>query len=365
MFKRGGNRRIDVSKAVELLQASQDPEAKEILDNLAMVLYMHIYGYTIGVQTYCFDNFFSIPPKDRNAIFGFLDKIFKRITLKTTPPRITRSPMYKEILSNKEMRQRLKDLMTNPQVTCTDVCPIDHPFTDGLDFEHWQQKKNQGKDDFFLAFSEDDLPPIISQPGPSSYLAAQSMLVTYALKRQNPVDTWKLIGFHDIVSRCFDEMALLKLVYYNRGGLSGCVLYNLLEEADFKSLLFEETTPEELFKTLKAYGPALIDCFYVSDKFMEPGILSYDMTIDHPYPKENRRSERHHAMILVGARKDENGTWRFLLQTWWQQNKKYFVEVDFAYLKACNTRSEAIFIASFSSVHDSIPIQESKHMYYP
>ncbi len=51
----------------------------------------------------------------------------------------------------------------------------------------------------------------------------------------------------------------------------------------------------------------------------------------------------HHAMVMVGARRDAaSGQLFFLLQNWWP--RKQFVEVDAAYLSAC--RALVYFVAT-------------------
>jgi hypothetical protein len=53
-------------------------------------------------------------------------------------------------------------------------------------------------------------------------------------------------------------------------------------------------------------------------------------------PPPNQPDEIRHAMVLIGARRDENGEYFFLVQNWWES--RYFMELSGRYLAACDAK---------------------------
>jgi hypothetical protein len=132
-----------------------------------------------------------------------------------------------------------------------------------------------------------------------------------------------MIDMAKMIRQSFSAADLKKHIFEDAGGSSHTMLKNILVQG---SVIFSEGLTMAGDR-LKQYGPGLVAEFEVfSDFYNEPELYSYD-------GKPTGQSIGHHAMVLIGARTDNNDKRWFLLQNWWK--KKQFVEVSEEYLEAC------------------------------
>jgi hypothetical protein len=121
-------------------------------------------------------------------------------------------------------------------------------------------------------------------------------------------------------------------IWKNRGRDSRQFLKEILHSGSdtsfysISSSVLEKHRDSDLKSLMDNYGPALIQGFQVDSKF-NSGSWQH-------IGRDTAAFLGSHAMVLIGYRYSEDGQLRFLIQNWWK--KKPFVEIDSAYLKACD-----------------------------
>ena len=171
------------------------------------------------------------------------------------------------------------------------------------------------------------------------YLHASVMLKYYLVGTRYPNVGKQMINIAVYIRQNFSSPELYVHVFGKSGGSSTDMLKKLLATNDSgiitlaNSYLQDESQWKQRFKDimllLEDYGPGLVSSFMVTNTFKDVSISSHQ----GPIPDINEDSKGcKHAMIVVGARLDNQNNGWFLLQNWW--SKKQFVEVDFKWLKS-------------------------------
>ena len=146
----------------------------------------------------------------------------------------------------------------------------------------------------------------------------------------------KSVGMLDMnkyIRTMFDADMLEHRVIKNVGGNSKVLLGSILLPGSATSIFHaKQLADADFVKVFQQYGPALISTFNVYPSFK---------THQGPFLGATTASEKPdgtHAMVIVGHRwesqSNAKGTLRLLVQNWWET--KQFVEMDLAYLAACN-----------------------------
>lgn len=116
--------------------------------------------------------------------------------------------------------------------------------------------------------------------------------------------------------------ALKRHIWYDEGGDSLFFLERILvSNVEFIDCFANS----DISMLIEEHGPALIRGFRIESEF-------YDFGKWQHVGRRKNESQRLHAMILVGFRKEKDDK-RFLLQNWWKE--KPFVEVDAEYINSC------------------------------
>jgi hypothetical protein len=104
-------------------------------------------------------------------------------------------------------------------------------------------------------------------------------------------------------------------------------------------------------ETFDNYGPGLLCMFEIFDNFFKEGVLSY---VDCPL----RHFVGYHCMVVLGVRM-EGQSRMFLLQNWWSDRDKQFVEVSNEYLESMDC--SLCFVATPQTfVRDCLPSYADK-----
>ena len=147
--------------------------------------------------------------------------------------------------------------------------------------------------------------------------------------KQGTGDDIPIIDIRKHILNHFPPSKLEEHIFRNRGGSSRSFLQSILEPGSlFKTIDASDITR----KHFEMYGPALVSQFEVHSDFLEPSNYVFK---GQPLGD----SSGHHAMVLVGIRKENDET-LFLVQNWWKE--KQFVEVSVKYLK--HSRATIYFI---------------------
>ena len=168
------------------------------------------------------------------------------------------------------------------------------------------------------------------------YMHAVVVFVHYLVALSTGREDHEMIDIGAYMRDCFSSIALRDQICSNRGGRSIGLLRSMggLKRRELRSITIpRKSKSEESFKYMvdvvvenfeKDGRPALVSGFRVEGAFKDASILSHSGTVPES------AAEDIHAMLLIGARKTEDGTVYFLLQNWW--SSKFFVEVTAEYL---------------------------------
>jgi len=149
------------------------------------------------------------------------------------------------------------------------------------------------------------------------YIHGPDMLQHY-LVSMNTEKSAGMIDISKLIRENFDALQLEDHIFKDDGGSSETMLRFILETNSIVST----TKIDCISQDLKKFGPLLVSRFKVHAEF------SQDIPKYHGKPTEEYKGL--HAMILIGARIDNDKEF-FLLQNWWKS--KQFIEVDKEYLK--------------------------------
>ena len=144
----------------------------------------------------------------------------------------------------------------------------------------------------------------------------QYYLVALHDKRAGMIDMAKMIR------QTFHPKDLETHIFSDQGGSS----YNMLKRILMPNSIISATHLSLAGSHLKEFGPLLISLFEVHEDFSDKNQLSFD-------GKPEGKFIGHHAMTIIGHRKDDEGKEWFLVQNWWPQMQ--FIEVSAEYLEAC------------------------------
>jgi len=130
-----------------------------------------------------------------------------------------------------------------------------------------------------------------------------------------------MIDLLEIVKNNFTSDQLEQHIFENQGGSSKDFLEYILEPGSIitSGTIGQNGNIEQLFNL---YGVGLVAGFKVYSDFSDDNV--------HHYGSSHGIFKGHHAMVIVGHRKDA-GNHFYLLQNWWK--KKQFIEVDSQYLE--------------------------------
>lgn len=153
------------------------------------------------------------------------------------------------------------------------------------------------------------------------YIHAPEVLQHYLVSLSDP--NVGMIDMVKLVRESFDAKLLEQHVFDDAGGSSRAVLKMILEKDSEIIASYADVYEQHLLQ----HGPGLVAGFAVYADFHAAQSMSYD-------GKPTGNLVGHHAMVLIGARRDPSGKRFFLVQNWWKQSQ--FVELSEQYLKACD-----------------------------
>jgi hypothetical protein len=142
------------------------------------------------------------------------------------------------------------------------------------------------------------------------YIHAPEVIQYYLVASQNASTETGMIDMSKMIRKCWEERSLDSHIFENAGGNSPRMLRKILHP---NSLVVPTTKPET---QLKKYGPALVSGFVVHEDFLEHR-HSYDTA-------PTGAVVGHHAMVIIGWRRDQNNKLWYLVQNWW--DSKRFVQ---------------------------------------
>eukprot|EP01124_Arcella_intermedia_P033296 TRINITY_DN7941_c0_g3_i1.p1 TRINITY_DN7941_c0_g3~~TRINITY_DN7941_c0_g3_i1.p1 ORF type:complete len:350 (-),score=59.93 TRINITY_DN7941_c0_g3_i1:34-1083(-) len=275
----------------------------------------------VGIEFLRAKGVFATVPQTREIFFNFL----------INPSSIL---LPEERTKYEKIRERLIRLTSKTEETHQEKIPDDvHQFSLA---EFPGYKKN---DVFFLQYPESKVQR--HQLSGLCYMHAPAVVQYYALNgtnRKEMIDLLKVVKDH------FTAKELEHHIFDDMGGASAEFLRKILEPNSTTigiGSLFEYVP-----SSFEKYGVGLVSAFGVYSDFR-------DTLRHHHYGKPQGTFEGHHAMALVGFRKDGNKLF-FLLQNWWKL--KQFVEVDEEYLKCCGATVHFI-----ETPQKTIPVDFSTH----
>ena len=129
-----------------------------------------------------------------------------------------------------------------------------------------------------------------------------------------------MIDISKLIRETFSPDELRHHIFDDAGGNSMMMLKRILQPDSIVFASFIDVYAEHL----KHFGVGLVSAFEVHSEFLDREAHSHG-------GRPTTQLEGLHAMMLIGARVDENENQWFLLQNWWAA--KQFVEVDVEYME--------------------------------
>ena len=175
------------------------------------------------------------------------------------------------------------------------------------------------------------------------YMHAVVVYLYYAVRRNN--NTWdQVIDMSEMIKKNFSGDKISDYIFNDGGGSTSDLLKKFAMSIKKRNpsikprvkIISPEDVTEELFID---HGPFVLLRFKVYDDFSKGSKLSYT---DDSLVEEDPIG--HHAMLVIGIRKNSDGEFIFLVQNWWEG--KQIVEMSSEYL--ANHSADFAYIDGFN-----------------